>query len=123
LQNNSKPNDMRTNILPILTALLLSLCWLSADEAKAKIDFNGTDQQQVLQVYAKLSGLELITDSHVRHLKSNIVLHNSGLSNSEMMASVEKALIEQAGIVITHLDDKRASVTHNDALPITPSKH
>lgn len=36
---------------------------------------------------------------------------------------MEDALIKQAGIVITHLDDKSVSVTYNDALPITGSKH
>ena len=37
------------------------------------------------------------------------------------MKLIEKAMLEQAGIVITHLDDKRASVTCNDALPIPKS--
>jgi len=95
---------MRTNILQILIALLVSVYSLSAEENKAKIDFNGVAPEQALSVYAKLSGLELITDSHVKSLRSKIMLQNSGLSKSEMMTSLEKALIEQAGVVITPLD-------------------
>jgi len=113
---------MRKNIVLILAAILVSFYSLSAEENKAKIDFAGVAPQQALAVYANLSGLELITDSHVQVLRSKIVLHNSRLSKNEMMASLEKALIEQAGVVITHLDVKRASVTYNDALPLTIAK-
>jgi hypothetical protein len=45
------------------------------------------------------------------------------IPKSELMKSIERDLIEQAGIVITRLDDKRASVTYNDALPITQQEH
>lgn|GEM_PF-1147137 len=122
---NSKQHqtiNMRKNIVLILAAILVSFYSLSAEENKAKIDFAGVAPQQALAVYANLSGLELITDSHVQVLRSKIVLHNSRLSKNEMMASLEKALIEQAGVVITHLDVKRASVTYNDALPLTIAK-
>jgi hypothetical protein len=86
------------------------------------INFNGVDPQQALSIYAVLSRCELISDSHVKSIHTPIVLHNSNLSNGEMMASLEKALAEQAGIVITRLDDQRASVTFNDALPTKNTK-
>jgi hypothetical protein len=38
------------------------------------------------------------------------------------MKLIEKALVDQAGVVITQLDGQRASVTYNDALAITPAK-
>jgi hypothetical protein len=39
-------------------------------------------------------------------------------SRAEALKFMEKTLLEQAGIVITHLDNKQLSVTYNDALPI-----
>ena len=109
--------------LPLmLAALLICFCSLSAEESKAVIDFNGVSPDQALDVYARLSGLQLITDSHLKSVHTPIFLHNSKLSSSEMMISIEKALIEQAGIVITRLDDNRVSVIYNDALPITKVK-
>jgi hypothetical protein len=86
------------------------------------IDFNGVDPQQVLSVYAGLSRLELVIDPSVKSIHTPIVLHNSNLSSSEMMTSIEKALTEQAGIVINRLDEKKASVTYNSSLPITKAK-
>jgi len=103
-------------------ALFVSLCSLSAEEPKYTIDFKKVDTQQALSFYANLSGLELVTDSHVSAVHNPIALQSSSPSKSETMKLVEKALIEQAGIVITRLDDKKASVTFNDALPITTAK-
>ena len=86
------------------------------------IDFNGVDPSQALSVYAQCSGLELVIDSHVKSVHTPIVLHNSNLSSSEMATSLKKALTEQAGIVITRLDDKKASVTYDSTLPTKKSK-
>ena len=96
---------------------------LSTEESKYTIDFKAVDTQQALDFYKNLSGLELVTDSHVRFVHKPIALQASSPSRSEIMKLVEKALNEQAGIVILRLDDKRASVTYNDALPITQAKH
>jgi hypothetical protein len=90
--------------------------------AQPNIGFNGVDPQQVLDVYRALSALELISDSRVKSVHNPIVLHSSGLSSSEIATSIEKALTEQAGIVITRLGDKKVSVTYNDSLPIKNAK-
>jgi len=47
-------------------------------------------------------------------------LQSAYRTKAEALKLMEKALIEQGGVVITRLDDKRASVTYNDALPIAP---
>ena len=86
------------------------------------IDINGVDPSQALSVYAACSGLELDIDSKVKSVHTPIVLHNSNLSSSEMATSLAKALTEQAGIVITRIDDKKASVTYDSTLPTTKSK-
>jgi len=95
---------------------------MTPPSAQPGIDFNGVDPSQALSVYAQCSGLELVIDSHVKSVHTPIVLHNSNLSSSEMATSLEKALNEQAGIVITRLDDKKASVTYDSTLPTKKSK-
>jgi hypothetical protein len=73
----------------------------------------------VLQFYKEVTGLELVSDSRVRTVRHLITVQAKTTRIEEMAKLLEKTLLEQAAIVITHLDAKRASVTYNDALPIT----
>ena len=83
------------------------------------IDFSGATVPQVLDIYKVMTSLEMITDSRVKTIRSTITLKTERpLTKEQATRLFEKALLEQAAIVITHLDDKRASVTYNDALPI-----
>jgi len=80
---------------------------------------------QVLPLYSGTSGLELVIASNVKRVYATITIDvapNKQLEKTEAAKLIEKALIEQAGIVITRLDGKRASVTYNDALKTTPVK-
>ena len=83
------------------------------------------DVQRVLPLYHDVSGLDLIVASNVKTVDADITVdhpHDKPLKKEEAMKLIETALIQQAGIVITRLDDKRASVTYNDALKIMPWK-
>ena len=51
-----------------------------------------------------------------------ITLKAQGAGKEEGARLIEQALLHRAGIVIARLDKKRASVTYNDALPITPAR-
>ena len=86
------------------------------------IDFSGVDPSQALFVYSQISGLELVIDSPVKSVHTPIVLHNSNISTCEMATSLERALTEQAGIVIKRLDDKKASVTYDSTLRTNKSR-
>jgi hypothetical protein len=44
------------------------------------------------------------------------------ITQGQQIGLVEAGLKEQAGIVITRLDDKRAAVTYDSALPIKKPK-
>jgi hypothetical protein len=82
------------------------------------INFPGTDVQQVLDVYKVLVQVEFITDSRVKLLEARITARNERKISARQAAElIEKALLEQAGIVISRLDANRASITYNDALP------
>jgi hypothetical protein len=112
---------MRRILLPLFTTLLLSLCAVSANEPKRTVSFINTPAQKILMIYHQLSGLELVESSDVKKLSAVITIRTAqAVSKGEMIKLIENALLMQAGVVITHLDEKRASVTYNDALPIIP---
>jgi type II secretory pathway component GspD/PulD (secretin) len=109
--------------LTLLASAFLCACALAADEPKGTLNFKNAELQQVLPNYKALSGLDLVVDSRVKIVRWPVTLQSSEpLSKAEAMKLIEKALLEQAGVVITRLDGQRASVTYNDALAITPAK-
>ena len=83
------------------------------------IDFTNAEVPQVLQIYGALAGVELVTDSRIRTVHHHITLQAKADAPAQGAKLLEKALLEQAGVVITRIDDKRVSVAYNDALPIT----
>jgi hypothetical protein len=80
----------------------------------------------LLDVYTHVSGLELVTASNIGQMSSNVVVlpdrHGQDWGGGKFLREIEKALLDQRGILITRLDDKRVSVTYNDALKVTPIK-
>jgi len=140
---------MNRIVLPLLTAVFVALPAFAADESVGSLDFKNAGVDQVLPLYKSMSGLELCIDSRVKKLGFTINLRSPApltkaeavkqldsrvkkvgftvdlrssapLTKAEAVKQIEKALLEQACVVITRLDDKRASVTYNDALPIAP---
>ena len=83
------------------------------------INFVNVEPAKILDIYKAATKQELIIASDVRLANHNITLHFSG-SAEAVPALIEQALLRQAGIVITRLDDKRASVTYNDKLELQP---
>ena len=86
------------------------------------LEFTNIDAQTIIAVYAKLSGFELITDSRAKGIHTLISVQAYEITQGQQICLVEKGLKEQAGIVITHLDEKRAAVTYDSALPIKKPK-
>jgi len=115
---------MKTFLLLVLGLLLTGFCLWSAETGRAPgtLHFTNAEVSQILPIYQSMTALELVTDSRVRTVRHPITLQTKAGAKDEAVKLIEKALVNQAGIVITRLDDKRASVTYNDALPITPAK-
>jgi type II secretory pathway component GspD/PulD (secretin) len=114
---------MKRILLPFFASFFLCACALAADEQKVTLGLKGAEVQQVLPIYKAMSGLDLVVDSRVKTVLWPVTLQSSeALPKAEATKLIEKALLEQAGVVITHLDGRRASVTHNDALAIIPAK-
>ncbi len=79
-----------------------------------------TDPRQVVEMYALSSGATLIKSSHLDKATGRVSIQpKTALKKSEALKLMEKALLEQAGVVITKLDGNRVSVTYNEALPLT----
>ena len=114
---------MKRILISLLASLLVALNSSSADDTKAVtgvIDFEQLPVSQVLPIYEKASGLELVIDSRVKTVSFPINLKIVGVlpPKEEVLKRMREAFLKQAGVVITRLDDKRESVTFNDALPI-----
>jgi len=116
---------MKRILILLLASLLVTLYSSSADDTKAvsaTMDLESATPSQVLAIYEKMSGLDFVIDSRVKTVSSPIKLKISGSPpppKEEVMKQMREAFLKQAGIVITKLDDKRESVTYNDALPIS----
>ena len=112
---------MKRICLLLFTTLCLSVWTISAQETKSPLSFINTPVQKILTMYQHFSGLELIESSEVKKLNTVITLKTNGpVSKEDTMKLMEQALVLQAGVVISRLDEHRASVTYNDALPIIP---
>ena len=101
-------------------ALLDSTIIVGTEEChNLSLDFTNIDTQTVIAVYAKLSGVELITDSHAKVVHTPISIQVYGLTQSQQISLMERGLREQAGIVIRWIGDHRAAVTFDSLLPRT----
>lgn len=101
----------------IFAVLLLTLrCW-SAEPVISTFSLANMSSDKVLLIYKDFAKCELIESSEVKKHHGNISLQFTG-SKSELQKQLEIALLEQAGIVLTRLDDKRVSVTFDASLPI-----
>ena len=83
----------------------------------ATFNFENVEPARILDIYKVATKRVLIIASDVRLANHHITIHFIG-SAEEVPAVIEHVLLKQAGIVITRLDDKRASVTYNDQLPL-----
>jgi len=123
LGRQATPMIMKKILLPLFASLSLCFCTFAADYPAGSINLANATAQQVLPIFKEISGLELVVDSRVKTLRVSITfLSPEAKSKAELIALIETTLREQGGIVITRLDDKKASVTYNDALPIKKTK-
>src|SRR5512140_1095549 len=109
---------MKRTILITVTSLLLGSFIEAAPGPAGTLNITNAEVRQVLPIYKEATGLELFVDSRVGNVHSPVTVTSAEpLSKAEIAKRIEKALLEQARVVVTHLDDRRVSVTYNDALP------
>jgi hypothetical protein len=84
-------------------------------EQSGTLDFINAEVPQVLAVYRELTGTEVDIPQNARVLRARITLQpRTRLSRLETVKLIETALREQAGVVLTHLDGKRVTVSYDD---------
>ena len=114
---------MKRFLVLFVGVTFVSFVVFSAEEPKdIGINMTAMPLDQLLSLYQRMSGWQLIQSTQAREHLGNVTLRAKNLSKSEALRLIEKALVDQTRIVITRLDDKRVSVTFNDALPIIRPK-
>jgi hypothetical protein len=120
----------KTTVLAALVTLFFVACSLRAGDWDFKRGYHFEDSQKidvqgVLVIYKAIASSELLIDSRAAKVVTPIkyeVEVGKSFSKEEALKLMEKTLLEKAGIVLTRLDEKRVSVTYNDALPIKKAK-
>jgi RNA polymerase sigma factor (sigma-70 family) len=79
----------------------------------------GIDIQTALETYKSISGLELEIAPNAKVFTQIKLDTPEAVSKDEAMKLMEKALKEQAGLVIKRLNDKQASVTYDPSVRIS----
>ena len=119
---------MKTLFFAFVVVIILSVLQGIAADAVTNVPSGGTLEitearvNVLLDVYTHVSGLELVAASNISQMGSKVVVLPDSHGGGNLLRQIEKALLDQRGILITRLDDKRASVTYNDALKVTPIK-
>jgi hypothetical protein len=106
--------------------IITCLCVLSGSPANGQetnkittgINFVNAPADKVLDLYVASAKSPVIIASNVQQATHRITLQATAVSPQVAQQMIEQALLKQAGIVITRLDDKRISVTYNDRLEL-----
>jgi hypothetical protein len=78
-------------------------------EPKGKLNFTNLDLTQVLALYRSMSGLELEMDPRIGLIHAGITITNSAnVTMKEAVQQLDQALLDQAGIIVTHTSTNRA---------------
>ena len=93
-----------------LVLVLLYASMTHAENVRGTINLESVKIPVVLNLYSQITDKELVIESAVTNQSKFISVRMQAASKMECAKLLEKALLEQADIVITPLDDKRASV-------------
>jgi hypothetical protein len=112
-------------VITFLVVISLPLAWTLSSPAAEEmippggISFQGVVVPQALQIYKELTQGQLYVDSRAKQSTARIFCKNEKtVSKTEAARMIEKAVLEQAGVVVTLLDSNRVSVAFNDSLPL-----
>jgi hypothetical protein len=86
--------------------------------ASGNLNYGKWPVSKVLAIYKAITKTELIVASNVQDIHGIDLGMKEPLPSDEAARVIEQALLNQAGIVITHLGGKKASVTYNDKLEL-----
>ena len=108
-------DSMKTFRSGLATLFTLVFTLTASAQTGGVFKFESADVIYVLESYQAMTGLKLVITSNVHQAK--ITVESQGPTSAQEAARmIERALIDQAGVVITPLGDGKVSVTRNDAL-------
>ena len=88
---------------------------VEGEEARGAFKFVDVGVKEVLEAYKAMTGTPLIIASNVTNISHKVTLQSEGPTlAAEAAKRIEYALLMQAGVILTHMADKRVSVTYND---------
>jgi hypothetical protein len=96
------------------------VCAENTNKITTSINFVNVPVDQVLDIYKASTSLELVIASNVRLATHSITLRAINVSPEAVPHLLEQALLKQAGVILSRLDEKRVSVTYNDQLELQP---
>jgi type II secretory pathway component GspD/PulD (secretin) len=115
---------MKNTSLIIVTCLIvLASCPIHAQDTNkvsGTIAFENVPVSDVLDVYKALTKQVLVISPDVSRATHGITLHAEVVSVEKTQRLIEETLLKQAGVVLTHLDNNRVSVTYNEHLKLQP---
>src|SRR5437867_13285571 len=97
------------NLLSVAAVFLITFVASSADGPTGSISFANMSSDKVLVFYKEMSKCQLIEATDVKNHHRDISIRHNG-SKEETLRAIEKAIVEQAGIVVTGHDGTRVSV-------------
>lgn len=98
-----------------LLLTMLSLVHVHAEEIEIALD--RMPLTQVLSLYQEVTSDSLVIATQVRAMKRDITIPPTTVQSEEAQAKlIRAALLKQAGVVVSKLEDGRVSVTYNDVL-------
>jgi hypothetical protein len=113
-----------------ITSLIIVTCLIvfgshpihaqNTNKVSGTIAFENVPVSDVLDVYKAVTKLELVVSPDVGGARRGITLHTDVTSVEKAQRLIEEALLKQAGVVITHLDKNRVSVTYDARLKLQP---
>lgn len=90
------------------------------NKVSGTLAFENASVSNVLGVYKALTKQELVISPEAQRITHGITLHAEVDSVEKTQRLIEEALQKQAGIVLTHLDHNRVSVTYDEHLKLQP---
>src|SRR6266704_1653689 len=96
-----------SHVIP-LALIICTLSFAVGEESSGVFKFVNADPAALLEAYRAATGLELVVASNVHEAHRPITLESKGPTTySEAARLIERALLRQAAVIVTRLNDKR----------------
>jgi hypothetical protein len=115
--------EVETSGNPFLLASDAAGAWPTPEPSHHNYTFTKLELATVLKLYREMSGAELQVHQRVDSLRAKITVDpQRDVTMPEAVRLIEKALREQAGVVVTHQDSNHVTVTYDETLKVNRAR-